>query len=105
MKNELKELKICDVEKVSFRVCLIKQYEEMLKNEEQTEQLCLEAVRCDGLLLKYVKNQTLGMCVDAIKQNRKAVLYVNDNVWLEFFNMTPAQSDAFLDEVFSTIEQ
>lgn len=96
MKNELKDLKISDAEKVSFRVCLLKQYEEMLKNEEQTEQLCLEAVSCDGLLLKYVKNQTLEMATIAIKQNKDAVEFVSDDVWEEYFNNSTTNSDIHL---------
>lgn len=96
MKNELKDLKISDAEKVSFRVCLIKQYEEMLKNEEQTEQICLEAVRLDGLLLKHIKNQTLEMATIAIKQNKDAVEFVSDEVWEEYFNNSTTNSDIHL---------
>lgn len=97
MKNELKNLKISDAEKVSFRVCLTKQYEELLRNEDkQTEELCLEAVSCDGLLLKYVKNQTLEMATIAIKQNKDAVEFVSDDVWEEYFNNSTTNSDIHL---------
>jgi hypothetical protein len=37
--------------------------------KEQTEEICLEAVKQDGAALKYVIEQTEEMCLEAVKQN------------------------------------
>lgn len=39
--------------------------------------LCLEAVKMDGLLLEDVKEQDIGICLAAIKQNPNAIKYVD----------------------------
>jgi len=36
----------------------------------QTEKICLEAVKQNGSALQYVKNQTEKICLEAVKQNR-----------------------------------
>lgn len=38
---------------------------EICKN--QTPEICLEAVKQDGLVLKYVKDRTIEICMKAIK--------------------------------------
>jgi hypothetical protein len=38
--------------------------------------MCLEAVKEDGMALKYVWNQTVEICIAAIKQNLRARRYV-----------------------------
>jgi hypothetical protein len=47
-----------------------------LKKEEQTEEICLEAVKQDGKALQYVKKQTEEICLEAVKQNGRALQYV-----------------------------
>ncbi|MBQ3423162.1 MAG: DUF4116 domain-containing protein, partial [Romboutsia sp.] len=46
--------------------------------KEQTEELCLEAVRRNGLLLEYVREQTPKICLVAVKQNGYALKYVKE---------------------------
>ena len=48
----------------------------LLKKEEQTEELCRLAVQQNGLALKYVKNQTEEICKLAVQQNVYALEYV-----------------------------
>ena len=45
----------------------------------QTEPLCLEAVRQDGLQLQYVWRQTRKICLAAMRQNPEAHSYVRDS--------------------------
>ena len=44
--------------------------------KEQTQEICLEAVKQYGLALQYVKEQTFEMCLEAVKQNGNALKYV-----------------------------
>ena len=46
--------------------------------EEQTEAICLEAVKQKGELLAYVQNQNLQICLEAVKQNPDALRYVKE---------------------------
>lgn len=48
--------------------------------ENQTEELCLVAVKQNGLALKFVINQTEEICIAAAKQNRDAIPYVKDKL-------------------------
>ena len=42
----------------------------------QTEEICLEAVRNDGLALQYVNHQTKEICLAAVRNNPNALKYV-----------------------------
>jgi hypothetical protein len=53
-------------------------YLRYLNPNEQTEIVCIEAVRNDGCLLQYVNNQTHNICIEAIKNNERAFRYVHD---------------------------
>ncbi len=44
--------------------------------KEQTPEICLQAVKQYGLALQYVKEQTFEMCLEAVKQNGNALKYV-----------------------------
>lgn len=44
--------------------------------ENQTTEICLEAVKNNGLALRYVKLQNLNICLTAIYQNIFAIKYV-----------------------------
>ncbi|MBQ3422342.1 MAG: DUF4116 domain-containing protein, partial [Romboutsia sp.] len=60
--------------------------------KEQTYELCLEAVKQDGLALQYVKEQTEKICVQAIRKNERALRYVKEythNIYLELVKMNP----------------
>ena len=46
--------------------------------KNQTEQICLEAVRQRGYLLRDVKNQTEQICLEAVKQDSSALQYVEN---------------------------
>jgi hypothetical protein len=53
--------------------------------KEQIFNICLEAVKQDGLFLQYVQEQTFEICHEAIKQNDDAVKYVSSNILLMGF--------------------
>ena len=46
--------------------------------QEQTEKMCIGAVKQNGLALKYVDNQTDEICMLAVKQDCKAIKYVKN---------------------------
>ena len=46
--------------------------------KEQTEEICLVAVRDDGLSLMYVRNQTPEICLAAVRQNGEAAMFVRN---------------------------
>lgn len=45
---------------------------------EQTEEICLRAVRRDGSMLEHVRDQTLEICLEAVKQNGFALSYIKN---------------------------
>ena len=50
-----------------------------LNPDEQTVEICLEAVKRDGRTLKYIKNQTLEICREAVKNDSVAKNYISDS--------------------------
>jgi hypothetical protein len=46
--------------------------------QEQTEQICLEAVRRNGNALQFVKNQTEQICLEAVEREGKTLQYVKN---------------------------
>ena len=42
----------------------------------KTDELCLIAVKNNGLALRYVNNPTLEICIAAIDNNEEAIKYV-----------------------------
>ena len=46
--------------------------------KDQTPELCLEAVKQNGEALEYVKDQTPEPCLEAVKQNGEALEYIKD---------------------------
>ena len=54
--------------------------------EKQNNENSLYTVKKDGEALKYIKNQTLEICIAAIIQNRNAIKYVKK----EFYEMIRA---------------
>ena len=55
---------------------------------EQTEEICLEAVKKDGYALRYVNEQTEEICLEAVKQNSDALQFVNKNIFGKKEEMT-----------------
>ncbi len=51
---------------------------EYVNKELQTPEMCMEAVKENGYALKYVKEQTPEMCMEAVKQNGRALGYVKE---------------------------
>lgn len=51
---------------------------EFVKKQNQTEELCILAVRQNGYALKHVKNQTNEICTFAVQQDGRALQYVID---------------------------
>jgi hypothetical protein len=47
---------------------------------EQTPEICMEAVKQDGQALYFVKNQTLEICLFAVEQDGMALGYVDLNI-------------------------
>ena len=47
--------------------------------KEQTQELCLEAVKQNGCALNYVKEQTDDICLEAVKQNGYALQFVKNH--------------------------
>ena len=47
--------------------------------KDQTEAVCLEAVKNDGYALQYVKDQTEAVCLEAVKNDGDALQYVNSS--------------------------
>jgi hypothetical protein len=45
---------------------------------DQTEKICLEEVRRNGLALRFVEKQTPEICLAAVKQNGFALNYVKE---------------------------
>ena len=48
--------------------------------KNQTLEICLEAVKQNGDALRYVNNQTLEICLEAVKQDGDALRYVNIDI-------------------------
>ena len=46
--------------------------------QNQTDEICLAAVKRNGMALKYVKNQTLEICLEAVKEDGMALMYVKE---------------------------
>ncbi len=44
--------------------------------EHQTDKICLEAVKQDGCALKYVELQTYEICQEAVKNDKRASRYI-----------------------------
>jgi hypothetical protein len=53
----------------------------------QTEQMCLEAVKQNGLALQYVKEQTQEICLTAVGQNGYALSYVKEQTYQNLFRL------------------
>ena len=56
-----------------------------LSEEQLTIEMCLEAVREDGMELQYVPEQmkTYEMCLEAVKQDCKAIRFVPEEMAME----------------------
>lgn len=55
-----------------------------LSPDEQSELICSEAVKQNGMLLKYVAVKTQNICIEAVKNNPKAYEYVPNKYMNEF---------------------
>ena len=57
----------------------------MKEIQNQTEEMCLLAVKQNGMALQFVKNQTNEICLLAVKQNGMALQFVNDKEYKLLF--------------------
>ena len=48
------------------------------KIQEQTEEICLAAVKQRGLAIQYVKDQTEAICLEAVNSDPNALQYIKD---------------------------
>ncbi len=55
----------------------IEQFRE-LRPEDQTHEICLEAVKRNGYSLQFVEDQTHEICIEAVKRNGYTLQYVKD---------------------------
>jgi hypothetical protein len=51
--------------------------------KDQTEAICIEAVKQNGYSLRYVKEQTPEICIEAVKQNGYSLQYVNKKIFMK----------------------
>lgn len=80
MEYKNRNINLKDIEEQTEEICLIAVKQDGLALEyvkEQTEEICLEAVRQNGCALPYVKKQTKDICLEAVRQNSYAIQYVN----------------------------
>ena len=54
---------------------LLKKKRELAGFDYNNETECLEAVKQDGLVLQFIKNQTPEICLEAVKQNGMALQF------------------------------
>ena len=62
-----------------------------MKEDWNNEEYCLEAVKENGWVLEYVKNQTEEICLEAVKQELKIIKLVNKKKFpkvLEYYEFT-----------------
>ena len=53
--------------------------------KNQTNEICLSAVQQNGMALQFVKNQTNEICLSAVQQNGMALQFVNDKEYKLLF--------------------
>lgn len=62
--------------------------------EDQTEEICLAAVKRDGYALEFVKEQTEEICIEAVRQNCYSIQFVENQTFktcAEFLNKIMGQ--------------
>jgi hypothetical protein len=70
---------ILSISSESKKILDVKKSPELLQFiEEQTEEMCLEAVKQEGLSLQYVKEQTPKICIAAVKQDGHSLKFVKN---------------------------
>jgi len=47
----------------------------------QTPEICLEAVKQDGMALQHAKIQTPEICLEAVKENKEAIKFVKEEIF------------------------
>ena len=66
---------IVNINNRELELMMIRNNPSSIKEIEQTEELCLAAVKRDGLALKYVKKQTPKICQAAYQENPESLQY------------------------------
>jgi len=67
------------VKKQNLDICKIaieKNIKQFKNCQYQDEEMCIQAVKTDGMLLELVKEQTEEICIEAVKQNYNAIKFV-----------------------------
>ena len=72
---------LSESELIELNIMAIKKDNKVFQLVEQFEKVCLEALRINGLNLKHVNKQTIEMCEVAVKQNKKALKYINKSIF------------------------
>ncbi|NJK16351.1 DUF4116 domain-containing protein, partial [Clostridioides difficile] len=73
--------------------------------KEQTEEVCLKAVKQDYRMLKYVNKQTEEVCLEAVRQNYRALYYINDKTDNVLIEAIKHASTHDVMEVFKFVEE
>ena len=79
-----------------------------LKILPQTRDLCLHAVNCNGIALRYIREQDYELCMAAVKQDGMALQYVLQEQTFELCMAAVDQDGAalsFVDEELFTESQ
>jgi hypothetical protein len=69
-----------------------------IQNDILSLDMCITAVKKNGLALFYIKNQTFLMCLYAVKQNPDAIEYVSDKFYGDVKNALKEGIDDAIDE-------
>ncbi|MDW0076976.1 DUF4116 domain-containing protein [Clostridioides difficile] len=73
--------------------------------KDQTEKICIEAVRQDGLAIQFVENQTDEICIEALKQDKLAIRYIKEkDKYLDEFNIKYLEKQGKVREVIAIKE-
>lgn len=77
---------------------------ETLTSEQQSELICMEAVKQDGLLLNYVKCKSESICLEAVKQNGNAFKFVPKNMHSELLLINVLKKCALLQGIDNDLQ-
>ncbi|MDK3168075.1 DUF4116 domain-containing protein [Clostridioides difficile] len=71
------ELYLLDKRRLSKLYMVLKKIKNRISNK-QIKEICLEAVKQNGKALQYVKDQTEEMCLIAVREDKENIQYVNN---------------------------
>jgi hypothetical protein len=63
--------------RIGLMIC-IQEYPFMIRDIDQNELLCLEAVKSNGTVIEYCENQTKKLCLEAVKECCSALYFIKN---------------------------